>query len=227
MASAVDIAVSKLRNQIILGEIAIGERLTETSEATRLGLSRTPLREALGQLEREGLLTKLIGRGYTVRSISKEDLRSAAALRGVIEGYAAGQLATTGADAESVETIEASIAITEKAISSEKITAIQIGLYQEANELFHRTIVNACGNRLVPNMLQMVRHIPIVIPGAFALVEEHSDDEKLRLTVGHSQHVLIWDAILNRDPIRAENIMREHANAPLRYSDLFVGGAVE
>ncbi len=64
-------------------------------------------------------------------------------------------------------------------------------------------------------------------PGAFTKLGAKANRERLRLTVGHSQHVIIWDAICNQDAIRAENIMREHAQAPLRYAELFLGEDVQ
>lgn len=223
VTTAVNFAVTELRNLIIRGRLSVGERVTETSGANLLGLSRTPLREALGQLEREGLLEKLQIRGYKVRAISIEDVESAAALRGVVEGYAAGQLAAMGPNAKVTKAMQASIAMTEIVINAAELTVTEIGQYQEANTLFHNTIVEECQNTFVVGALEKVQQIPIVTPGSFVKLGGKTKRERLRLTVGHSQHIIIWDAILNRDAIRAENMMREHANAPLRYAELFLG----
>lgn len=221
--SAVDFAAAELRKLIIRGKIPVEERLTESSGAAILGLSRTPLREALGRLEREGLVEKLDGRGYKVRTISIEDVKDAAALRGVVEGYAAGQLAASGPSANAVKAIESSIAMSESVIERDELTVTEIGVYQEANTLFHDTIAAECHNSFVAGALEKVQQIPIVTPGSFSRLGGKTKRERLRLTVGHSQHVIIWDAILGGDAIRAENMMREHANAPLRYAELFLG----
>lgn len=227
MPTAVEFAAAELRKHIIRGKISVGARVTETSGAALLNLSRTPLREALGKLEREGLLEKLDGRGYKVRAVSIADVENAAALRGVVEGYAAGQLAAAGPSAKAVRAIEASLAMSETVISRSELTVTEIGVYQEANTLFHDSIIAECSNSFVVGALEKVQQIPIVTPGAFNKLGGNTKRERLRLTVGHSQHVIIWDAILSGDAIRSENMMREHANAPLRYAELFLGDDVK
>ncbi len=223
MSTAVGKAIEELRSLIVRGEILANERITETSAAARLGLSRTPLRTALSQLETEGLLVKLDGRGYRIRSLSLEDIQKAAEVRGALEGVAAGRLASAGPSREVTDAIEQSIAMTEAIIHRDALTRREISIFQEANKIFHSTIAESCDNKFVLDALQKVSGIPIAVPGAFGDVTGVSKGEMLRVTVGHSQHVIIWDAILSRDPIRAENMMREHAFAPVRYAELFLG----
>ena len=227
MPTAVEQATTELRNLIVRGTLPVGEKITESSGAQILGLSRTPLREALAILEREGLLEKLSGRGYTVRQISLDDMKQAAQLRGVIEGFAAGQLALKGVSQKARHTIEMSLSMSETVISKAALNDTDIGLYHQANSLFHGVIAQECDNGFVASALEKVRQIPIVTPGAFNKLGAGQANEKLRLTVGHSQHVLILDAITDRDQIRAENMMREHAHAPIRYAELFLGDDVQ
>lgn len=223
MTTAVEKAVTELRAMIVNGELPVTERITESSVATLLGMSRTPARMALSQLETEGLLLKLEGRGYKIRPFSFRDLEMAAEVRAAIEGVAAARLALNGCSEETAAAIERSIAMTEGIIGRDHLTRREIGVYQEANDIFHSTIAKACGNDFVPLTLEKISSIPIVAPGAFAEVEGMAQAEMLRMTVGHTQHVIIWDAIRARDPIRAENMMREHAGAPVRYAKLFIG----
>lgn len=223
MTTAVEKAVTELRAMIINGELSGSERITESSVATLLGMSRTPARMALSQLESEGLLVKREGRGYKIRPFRFRDLELAAEVRAAIEGVAAARLAQSGPSEETAAAIEGSIAMTEGIIGRGHLTRREIAVYQEANDIFHSTIARACGNDFVPLSLEKISNIPIVAPGAFTEVEGMAQAELLRMTVGHTQHIIIWDAIRAGDPIRAENMMREHAGAPVRYAKLFIG----
>lgn len=227
MSTAVETAVTQLRAMIVNGDLPASDRITESSAATLLGLSRTPVRVALSQLETEGLLVKLEGRGYKIRPFSFHDLEKASEVRAVLEGIAASRMATHGVSEEAAAAIERSIAMTEAIIRRETLTRREIAIYQEANNLFHKTIAEDCGNEFVPLTLEKISSIPIVAPGAFTEVEGMAQAEMLRMTVGHTQHVIIWDAIKSRDAIRAEHMMREHAGAPVRYAKLFIGPAYQ
>src|ERR1700685_501364 len=82
-------ALLRLRELILNGEFAPGERMSELPLVERLGVSRPPLRLALAALEHEGLLLGLPGGGYVVREFTQADIRDAIELRGVLEGTAA------------------------------------------------------------------------------------------------------------------------------------------
>lgn len=77
-----------LRDRIISGDIAPGERLTETELASRLVVSRGPLREAILQLTEDGLLVKTAYKGLRVRSVSRSELRELYSMRTTLEGFA-------------------------------------------------------------------------------------------------------------------------------------------
>ena len=82
---------------ILRGDLAPGERLAELALAERLGVSRTPIRQALPALAREGLLAAAGRRGYVVRSFSPQDVVDAIETRGLLEGLAARRVAERGA----------------------------------------------------------------------------------------------------------------------------------
>src|SRR5918992_3781923 len=82
-------ALLRLRELVLEGEFAPGERLSELPLVERLGVSRTPLRLALARLEHEGLIEALPGGGYAVRQFTRDDINEAVDLRGVLEGTAA------------------------------------------------------------------------------------------------------------------------------------------
>jgi len=82
-----------LRHAITCGDIPSGSRMVESTIAAIMGVSRTPVREAIHKLEREGLLTRQQRGGYTVTRLTREDIRESFGIRAVLEGYAA-RLAT-------------------------------------------------------------------------------------------------------------------------------------
>ena len=82
-------AVLTLRELILEGGLEAGERIAEIPLAGRLGVSRTPLRLALASVEHEGLVASVPGGGFVVRSFTLDDVRSAIAVRGAMEGLAA------------------------------------------------------------------------------------------------------------------------------------------
>ena len=90
----------RLREMILAGELAGGLRIAELALVERLGVSRTPIRAALQRLEQEGLLQRLAGGGYAVRTFSETDVSDAIALRGTLEGLAARLAAERGVPAD-------------------------------------------------------------------------------------------------------------------------------
>ena len=79
-----------------------------------------------------------------------------------------------------------------------------------------------CGNDLIAHTFERIAMLPLTGLGTLAFDKTNWRRERMRLTVGHSQHVIIFDALKKRDGQRAEAIMREHSNATLNYADLFV-----
>ncbi|MEO1248930.1 MAG: GntR family transcriptional regulator, partial [Pseudomonadota bacterium] len=117
MPPTVERATSDLRRMIVGGMLRPGEKVSESSAAQLLGLSRTPARFALTQLESEVLIEKRAGRGYTVREIRPEDLEKAIEVRGTLEGLAAARLAAQGASEETLAILRESVATSEAAVS--------------------------------------------------------------------------------------------------------------
>lgn len=137
-------AYEQLRHDILNGVIAPSDALYEVHLAERLGMSRTPVREALKALAQEGYLEELPGRGYTVPRRSLDDLREFFELREVLEG-AATRYAALRASAEEVERLRA------------LCDAYRQETDQEAWNLlgtaFHDVIIQACRNRRLQTFL--------------------------------------------------------------------------
>ena len=106
-----------------------------------------------------------------------------------------------------------------------EISMAHVEIYQEANVIFHETIMHDCGNEFVRASFERIEHLPMLSLGAFAFDPTQLERERMRLTVGHAQHVIIYHAIRNQDIARAETNMREHGNAMVNYADLFLKSA--
>ncbi|MEM8630930.1 MAG: GntR family transcriptional regulator [Pseudomonadota bacterium] len=222
MASNAQHVLAVVRKQILSGTRQPGEKITEVAVAGELDVSRTPARTALAALEAEGLIEKRDGRGYTVRSISAADVANSIAVRAALEALAARTLAERGLSDETEHALRTSIQMSEEMLDSEGAVTDHIGLYQDANVLFHETILRGCGNDVIAYTFERIAFFPLTALGTLVFDATNPHRERMRLTVGHSQHVIIFDALKKRDAGRAEAMMREHSHATLNYADLFV-----
>ncbi len=189
-------ALLSLRELILSGALAPGERLTEIAVAERLGVSRTPLRAALAQLAAEGLLDALAAGGYAVRGFSAADINDAIELRGVLEGVAARFAAEDGAFQE----------------------------YVALNEAFHDGLIALAGSQMVARELARVAALPFASPSAFVVAQSLAADAWDILVVAQAQHHAVLEAITAREGARAEALMREHARVARRNLSRVLGG---
>ncbi len=97
MSTQLNEAIVRIREMILRNELPPGSRVAEAPLADRLGMSRTPVRQALPLLAQEGLLTEHETRGYAVRAFTAADISDAIDLRSVLEGLAARRVAELGA----------------------------------------------------------------------------------------------------------------------------------
>ena len=222
MSSSTQHVLAVVRRQILMGVRPPGEKITEVGISGELNVSRTPARTALAALEAEGLIEKREGRGYTVRSISSAEVEKSIAVRAVLEALAARTMAETGMSAEVEHELQRSIAMSEAMLESDSPVSEHLETYQDANVLFHETIMRECGNDVIAHAYERISMLPLTPLGTLAFDATNPRRERMRLTVGHSQHVIIFDALRRRDAARAEALMREHSHATLNYADLFV-----
>lgn len=208
---------------IMDGALAAGEKISEVSVSQMLGVSRTPAKFALARLEMTGLIEKLPGRGYAVCRVKLEDIEKIIQLRGVLEGSAAGHMATHGMSDEARQAFVYSLSVSGAIIKKGSATAQDIEEYQAVNTLFHETIMDQCGNDYIPKVYDRIRHLPMAELGAVAPNLDRLSGEFTRMSIGHAQHVIIYEAISSGDAMRAEMVMREHSHATLDYARLFVG----
>lgn len=221
MSKAGQRVLSTLRQMIISGELAAGERVAEIPTAERLGVSRTPVRIAFRALEQEGLLIKLERRGYRVREVTAEDVSGAIEVRGVLEGLAARQAAEKGLTAAQRKGLMECLVWGDGLFEKGYVTEEDLEAYHDLNKRFHALIIEASCNPAISSAMQRNEHLPFASVSSLAIDREHMQREYRRFNFAHMQHHAVFDAIDRRQSARAESIMREHANATLHYAELF------
>lgn len=210
-----------LRDKIISGEFESGERLAEIPTSERLGVSRTPIRIAFRALESEGLLEKLPGRGYCVRNITPIQISDAVEVRGVLEGLAARQSAEIGLDESTQKSLLLCLTVGDALFKKGFIAEDDVEQYQQMNARFHELIIAASQNSAVKAALALSAHLPFASVNALAFNPDDLDKEFKRLYYAHMQHHAIVEALIKGQGARAENLMKEHAQATLVYSNSF------
>ncbi len=203
MANAADTAYEVIRAGILAGDHAQGDRLREEELAEVIGVSRTPVREALRRLQADGLVAFGSKRGAQVVSYTDADLAEIFDLRALIEPYAHG-LAGETIDAATLDRLRDLAGRMEEEQHGRGERSR--GRIAELNREFHSTIVQASGSDRVLALLQQVVQVPIVhrtfhryTPEALARSFEH--------------HREIIDALTVGDGTWAASVMRSHIHA--------------
>jgi DNA-binding GntR family transcriptional regulator len=194
--------LERLRALILTGEYGPDERLIEEQLAERLGVSRTPVRQALTMLEAEGLVEIEPNRGATVCSFSIDDVWDIYDLRAVLEGHAA-RRAAGRIERRELEYLRELTGEMEGLAGrfddhEEEIRAL-VGLNQE----FHWTIVEASRNRRLGRLINRTVEIPLMFKAFFW----YTPHERI---ISNHYHRQILEALEGGDADRAEIIMREH-----------------
>lgn len=216
-----------LRKMIASGELAAGERLMEVPTAERFGVSRMPVRMAFRTLEQEGLLVPFGGRGFQVRSISPHEIAGAVEVRGVLEGLAARQMAEIGVSQQARYELETCLVQGDALFAKGFVTEDDLEVYHDLNMRLHRVIVEGSDNSAIADALARNDHLPFASVTALAVDRNDLVREFRRFNFAHMQHHAVVDALINGQSARAESIMREHANATLRYAEVFGAGVHE
>ena len=221
MSEAGQRVISALRQMILSGELAAGERIAEIPTAERLGVSRTPIRIAFGALAQEGLLIKIKNRGYRVREVTPEEINGAVEVRGVLEGLAARQAAERGLTAEHRQSMVKCLVKGDALFAKGYVTEEDLEIYYEINRRFHALIIEASHNPAIEIAKTRSEHLPFASVSSLAIDRNNLAGEYRRFNFAHMQHHAVFDAISHGQGARAEGIMREHANATLRYAQIF------
>ncbi|WP_369942427.1 GntR family transcriptional regulator [Xanthomonas medicagonis] len=208
-------ALLELRDLILGGALAPGERLSELAVVERLGVSRTPVRAALQRLCEEGLTTALPGGGYAVKAFSERDVHDAIELRGTLEGLAARLAAERGASAADLQHAHALLARLDTVLASE-LGEDDFADYVQCNERLHAVLIAMAGSDLLAREFARTVQLPFASPNGFVMAQAALPQARLILTLAQDQHRQVVDAIERRQGARAEALMREHAHLAQR-----------
>jgi len=187
---------AKIEEDIINGRYLEGEKITESMLCNDLGVSRTPIREAIRQLELEGLVETIPNKGIVVTGITKTDIEDIFEIRELIEGLAARKSAQKMSD-EEIERLKEIIDLQEFYTMKNDIK----GLVKMDSE-FHKAIFKGSASRTLNNTLSMFHHnLKKARRDTFS--NEFSD-------VILNEHKLIYEAIVDKDSKRAEKLTNQH-----------------
>jgi len=212
MSTQLTEAIVRLREMILRGELVPGQRVAEAPVAEQLGMSRTPVRQALPLLAQEGLLMEHETRGYVVRAFTPRDVLDAIDTRGVLEGLAARRVAEQGASKTFLRELRACLHDGDLQLRKRRIEASDEAPYVEMNVRFHSLILQEAGSLILSEALERNSRIPFAGPQALAFDKTNLEQMYDMIHHAHRQHHGIVDALERGESGRAEALMREHAN---------------
>jgi GntR family transcriptional regulator, vanillate catabolism transcriptional regulator len=207
-------ALLSLRDLLLSGEFPPGTRMSELPLVERLGVSRTPLRLALANLEHEGLLENLEGGGYAVREFTMDEIHDAIELRGVLEGTAARFAAERGATTEQLDRMRELSAEMDPLVHRSDVDSFWA--YVECNRAFHALLLEAANSPVLERALERITALPFASPSALVQGQAEIPESREILVIAQSHHRGLIEAIAKREAVRAESLAREHARVALR-----------
>ena len=188
-------AYAQLKNEISTGKMLPGSRVREVEIAERLGISRTPVREALRRLEADGLITHVPHSGAIVAQLDHNAVIELYAMREVLEGTAARFAARHASEAEIQDLADL--------VATEMDRASNPAALAQLNRAFHHALYHAGHNRFLLKALNSLSDAMILLGGTTLGVESRS-------TTAHQEHTALVEAIATRDPDAAEEAARIH-----------------
>jgi GntR family transcriptional regulator of vanillate catabolism len=213
-ASQTTRALLSLRDLLLSGEFPSGTRMSELPLVERLGVSRTPLRLALANLQHEGLLENLEGGGYAVREFTMDEIHDAIELRGVLEGTAARFAAERGATPDQLDRMRQLSAEMDPLVHRSDLDSFWD--YVECNRAFHALLMEAAASPVLERSLERIVALPFASPSALVQAQAEIPESREILVIAQEQHRGLIQAINRRQGARAEALAREHARIALR-----------
>jgi len=200
-----------MREPLVRGEFRAGERIREIPLATRLRVSRTPLRTVLGRLEQEGLVAARPTGGYVAAEFSVRDIRDGIEVRGALEGLAAKLAAERSPRSEDLVDIRKCLAATDRLLQRWTSGTDSLARYIVLNAAFHAQVVDLAKSQMVRRAIDRAVALPFASPNAFLIGHALKKEGREIVTLSQVHHRAIVDAIASREPGRAESLAREHS----------------
>jgi DNA-binding GntR family transcriptional regulator len=199
VAKAAETAYAVIRAGIVSGEFARGDRLRETELAERVGVSRTPIREALRRLDSEGLVDFVPNRGARVTAWTERELDDLYEARALLESFAA-KLAASRIKREQLGRLRELAAEMKALVAAEGPAADRL---TDLNGEFHLTIAAAGGNAHIETLIRGFIDVPLV----HRTFRQYAP-ERLRASMFHHDELIA--ALAAGDGDWAESVMRSH-----------------
>lgn len=186
--------------EIRIGHLKYGDKIDENELIDRLGVSRTPIREALIQLSSDNILDNLSRKGFYVRQISDKEMDDAFAVIARLDTYAI-ELIMDKVDEETLAHLEACTVSIDKAIARHDYEE-----YYNWQEAFHLTYIGKCGNEV------LIHELKSLFKRSLRMTYYSQDEDELfkLLQVANEQHKQLLDAIRERDVERAREVAVNH-----------------
>ncbi len=194
-----EIVYEELKLLIVKGKIKPGMRLMEEELAEDMGVSRTPIREAIRKLEKEGLITIEPRRGAYVSQLSKQDMVEILEVRQNVEGFAAELAAKRITEEEKIEL---------RKIAEEYEIAVKendMAAMIKADTAFHHVIVEATRNKILIQMVEQLQEL--VLRFRYLYYDNFKRSEKMT-----AEHKMIYMAIIDGKPDVAKESADVHIN---------------
>jgi DNA-binding GntR family transcriptional regulator len=199
------IVYETLKKRIIDNSLRSGEPLVEAILSKELKISKTPVREALQQLERDGFVENVPGRGCFVSRISFQDVKELFEIREILECEVVKRAALKG-DVEKIDAVRKKFESQENNGEKGSRTAFKAGdrIHLYLFECFGNSRLNEIYRRLREHVERMRIHF-------------FNQDHEERSKEAYQEHVKILDALAARDPERAENAVRTHLRNSIEF----------
>ena len=186
-----------IREDILSGRYEQNTELKEAAIGAELGVSRTPVREALRQLELEGLVTIIPNRGAYVNMITAKDVQDIYVIRSMLEGLCA-RWATQSITDEQLEGMEETLCLSEYHTTKKNYDKLY-----ELDSQFHEQLYEAGGSRIL-------NHILSDFHDYVKMVRKATISTSSRSVTSTEEHRAIFEAIKEKDPGKAEALAKEH-----------------
>ena len=195
--SDVTVVVTAVRDGIMQGRFAPGQRLPEADLVSLYDASRGAVRAALAQLENEGIVERERNRGARVRPISLEEAVEITEARAVVEGLCAAKAAVRATDADRTRLRELGAELAETVANADVLA------YSRVNQLVHRAVRDISGHETAGRLLDRLRTQSVRYHYTIALLPG-------RPAVGLQEHLHVIETVCAGDPDVAEQTMRAH-----------------
>lgn len=207
-------AYQAIRDRILAGALTPLSYIREEALASALGVSRTPVREALSRLASEGFLDRVPHRGFRVAARSIDELADVFVVLQALELLAT-ELAIPRISAEDLDRLEEANAGFAAAIEADDVnTAVDL------NDHFHHTLAEMSGNpvlsRLLEDLRRQVHRIEVIDFSSVMRESDQDEDRAISRTTWVKQHAAFIGALRERDQLRALEIMRQNRSFVFR-----------